>query len=98
MMAPLFSFVTFIYSLITIWKFKSFLSGNDQQLLDEESNGVIYPLWMNGSLVVLFILQHSWLKTNQIKGYLNTFNFNPSVARCIYVLCTSISLQVDFKT
>ena len=96
-MAPVFCFVTFICSLLTMWKFMSFLSVNNQFKLEVESNNFLYPLWMNGSLVLLFILQHSWLKTNQIKGYLNKLKINPSTARCIYVMFTSIALQVGWK-
>jgi len=72
----------------------SFLSVNNQFKLEVESNNFLYPLWMNGSLVLVFILQHSWLKTNQIKGYLNKLKINPSTARCIYVMFTSIALQI----
>merc|ERR1712071_17057 len=80
-----------------MWKFMLFLSGTNQVPLDEESDVFLYPMWMNGSLVSLFILQHSLLKTNKIKSYLNRHRIDPSVARSIYVMLTSVTLQIVMK-
>ena len=94
LIAPLFCLITLFYSFVTVWEFMSFLSGKNQQSFEQESHHFLYALWKNSSLVFLLIIQHSWLKTNQIKTYLIKYRLNSSVARCIYVTLTSIVLQV----
>jgi len=97
LIAPLFCLITLFYSFVTVWEFMSFLSGKNQQSFEQESHHFLYALWKNSSLVFLLIIQHSWLKTNQIKTYLIKYRLNSSVARCIYVTLTSIVLQILMK-
>lgn len=80
----------------TMWKLMWFLS-SAQVLISNVSNqseSLLFPLWFDTGLVVLFVFQHSYLKTSQIGNYLARYRITKSVARSIYVVLTSVALQV----
>ena len=88
-------FILFI-GLHTMWKMMWFLSNSSQvpPRDDSSSENILISLWIDACLVLLFIVQHSWLKTRDIEKYLAQFGFSPTAARGIYVLFTSLALQV----
>lgn len=57
---------------------------------------VSWSLLVNTSLVILFIIQHSVMSSEQIKSFFNTYNLNP-IYRSIYIICTSLVLQILIK-
>jgi hypothetical protein len=65
-------------------------SENDSQ----PGQGLFFPMWLNAGLVALFVTQHSYLKTSQIGDYLRRHRITSSISRSIYVILTSVALQV----
>ncbi|KZS17650.1 Nurim [Daphnia magna] len=92
-------FCTFILALSghTMWKFMWFVSGipssieNDQK---ESDPGLLFPIWLNASLVTLFAVQHSYLKTSEIGNFLSRHRVTSSLSRSIYVILTSVTIQI----
>ena len=89
---------TFVLGLTghTMWKLMWFLSSFQMSTENEtnQSGSILFPLWLNTSLVALFVFQHTYLKTNQIGKYLARYRITKAVARSIYVIFTSVTLQV----
>ena len=74
----------------TIWNVMWFLSSNGMvENSHLESNSILFPLWCNANLILMFILQHSFLKTQQIASYVSQ-----TWARSFYTICTCLVLQV----
>lgn len=75
--------------------FVSNIKSSSQNSISQPDQGVFFPMMFNAGLVVLFIAQHSFLKTNQIGSYLTRQRITSSIARSIYVILTSVTLQVN---
>lgn len=73
-----------------------FLSSTDvlRQNSSNQSENLFLSLWLNICLVILFIFQHSYLKTIHIANYLARYRITSAIARSIYVILTSVTLQV----
>lgn len=74
-----------------MWFVSSMPSSSDTKQSDP---GLLFPMWLNASLVMLFAVQHSYLKTSQIGNFLSRHRVTSSLARSIYVILTSVTLQV----
>ena len=91
-----FACLVFLFSLVTMWRLMAFLGRHHHDPISSVSSGQspLFYLWLDSCLVGLFILQHSYFKTNQIALHLRQWSVNPSLARCTYTLLTSLALQV----
>lgn len=95
---------SFVLTFYTIGKLMLFLSTPLKiqrehvwilNLLDNFSHFelTIYPITIDTILIILFILQHSLMKSEFIKSIWNLFGLK-SAERCIYNLMTSFTLLV----
>ncbi|XP_046457171.1 nurim homolog [Daphnia pulex] len=92
------AYCTFVITLsgFTMWKVMWSVSTiqssseNDSQ----PGQGLFFPMWLNAGLVALFVAQHSYLKTSQIGDYLRRHRITSSISRSIYVILTSVALQI----
>nr|CAH0102071.1 unnamed protein product [Daphnia galeata] len=89
--------IVIVLSGFTMWNLTWFVSNiksSSQNSISQPDQGVFFPMMFNAGLVVLFIAQHSFLKTNQIGSYLTRQRITSSIARSIYVILTSVTLQI----
>ena len=89
--------IVIVLSGFTMWNLTWFVSNiksSSQNSISQPDQGVFFPMMFNAGLVVLFIAQHSFLKTNQIGSYLSRQRITSSISRSIYVILTSVTLQV----
>lgn len=80
----------------TMWNLMWFLSSAQvpSENLTDHFQSLLVSIWINTSLIVLFGVQHSYIKTNQIGNYLSRYRITPAIARSIYIIFTSLTLQV----
>lgn len=87
----------------TMWKVMWFLSSFPAAPITQNSSineshqslwSLLMSLWFDACLVLLFIFQHRVLKTRDIENYLANHALPPVAARSIYVLLSSMALQV----
>ena len=60
----------------------------------DRSGDVWHHLWVDACLVIFFVVQHSYFKTAQIADLITRLGFDSYFSRCLYVLSTSLILQV----
>jgi hypothetical protein len=92
--------IVIVLSGFTMWNLTWFVSNiksSSQNSISQPDQGVFFPMMFNAGLVVLFIAQHSFLKTNQIGSYLSRQRITSSISRSIYVILTSVTLQVNLS-
>lgn len=83
-------------SAYTMWNLMWFLSST--QVSTDNSpftfTNLVVSLWLNTSLVFFFFIQHSYFKTSHIGNFLIRYRVTPAIARSIYVILTSLAIQV----